>query len=392
MALNAVGNAIAQAHDIEIPLRPVLNSGSVIVHVRIANFVGVRMHRHAVVQVISILLMHLVDKVIGFPGGVDVDLILETRSLVDLLLSLAHGLGDVDETVALDLIVDRDLLTLLGDRAMLAITEFEEAGLHVDLIDLLVLIRLGDVIGGIPQLITNVDLNGSRNDSIALNAVPIRTRNQCIAAAELLTRLTGRVRLRLVPVAANHGVLLAERRSTTIDVALKRAAVDAGHPILLRSGSVVAALIVLVADLEITNAERLGMTEFRTPIGPGNTAIGIGALLGVQELDHVGRIGCVAAADAVNHDDLGVHLFGELGDLEQAESRHKARLAGIVVEAMNLRSALDLGRLGIKVTDGLGPHIVVRDRATRVAQRAETRLFVQDGKSSLTVPSGFTVP
>ena len=264
---------------------------------------------------------------------------------------------------------------------MLTIAEREETGLSVELVNLIILTGLGDICGGIPQLITNVDLNGARNDSIALDAVLIRTRNQCIAAAELLARLTGRERLCLVPISTNHRILLAVKGcDTAVNVALKRTAGNVGHPVLLRRCSIGAALVILVTNLEIANSERLRMAELRTSIGPGNPAIGIGAPLGVQELNHVGRIGCVAAADAVNHDDLGVHLFGELGDLEQAESRHKARLTGIVVEAMNLRSALDLGRLGIKVTDGLGPHIVVRDRATRVAQRAETRLFVQGGK------------
>ena len=380
MALNAVGNAIAQAHDVEIPLRPVLNSSSVIIHVRIANFVGVRMHRHAVVQVVGVLLVHLVNEIIGFPRSVDIDLVLRVRHLVDLLLGLAHGLGNVNEAVTLNLIVDRDLLTLLGNRAMLAITEFKEASLHVELVNLIILAGLGDIRGGVPQLIVDVHLDGVLHHGVAFSAVLVRAGNKRVAAGELLTRLTGRVRLRLVPVAANHGVLLVEGRSATINVALKRTAGNVGHPILLRSGSVVAALIVLVADLEITNAKGLGMTELGALVGPGNTAVGIGALLCVQELNHVSGICGVTTADTVDHDDLGVHLFGELGNLKQAEGGHKAGLTWVVVEAVDLRGALDLGRLGIKVANRLGPHVVVRNRATGIAQGAESGLLIQCGE------------
>ena len=44
---------------------------------------------------------------------------------------------------------------------------------------------------------------------------------------------------------------------------------------------------------------------------------------------------------------------------------------------MDLRGALDLLGVGIEVANGLGPHIIVGNRAARVAQRAKARLLVE---------------
>ena len=85
------------------------------------------------------------------------------------------------------------------------------------------------------------------------------------------------------------------------------------------------------------------MAELSALIGPSNTTIGVGTLLGVQELDHVGSVERVTAADAVDHDNLGVHLLRELCDLEQAERRYKARLALVrsISLVMGSRSPMD---------------------------------------------------
>lgn len=190
---------------------------------------------------------------------------------------------------------------------MLAIAEGEEAGGHVELVNLVAWLGGLDVVDGAPKLIVHVNLDGVLHDRVTSLAALIGARDKRVAAGEFLVLLTRGVRLGDVPIATNDGVLLVEGRGATVHIALKGTTVDVGHPILLRGSAVIAALVVLIADLEITDAEGFGMAELSALIGPSNTTIGVGTPLGVQELDHVGGVERVTAADAVDHDDLGVH-------------------------------------------------------------------------------------
>ena len=113
----------------------------------------------------------------------------------------------------------------------------------------------GDVVDGAPELIAHVNLDGALHNRVASLTLLIGARDKRVAAGEFLVLLTRGVRLGDVPIATNDGVLLIEGRGTTVYIALKDTTVDVGHPILLRGSAVIAALVVLIADLEITNAE-----------------------------------------------------------------------------------------------------------------------------------------
>ena len=144
------------------------------------------MYCQAVVEVIGILLMHPVDEGIRLPRGVDVDCILSPGILINLRHSVTHFRRDVSKAVTLDLIVNGNLLSSLGNGTVFAIAKDEAAGRHVKLVYLSGCASGRNIIDGSPGFIAYINLNGASHNRIARMPVFSHTRDEGIATSKLL--------------------------------------------------------------------------------------------------------------------------------------------------------------------------------------------------------------
>ena len=306
------------------------------------------MDRQPVIQIIIPSFMHLVDKPFRLKAGINVDLFLRQSVLavifIDLIHRAAHRLGDLYESVPIHTVVGSDLLTVLRDCPVRAVSEMHCPRLVVYGVNLRIRPGSSQVRHLRPLSTSHIDLHAAFiyrcEGCIVLGLlVPLHA---CIAQIESLIRRAVRAGSRLVPVILRHNILPGKRRCTAVDISGKRAALHIIDPVGLRGRSVRSALVHLISDLKVPHIVRSFMTVRRAHFSPCRAAVRVGAHLRIQILDQVRRIVCIPARQGVYIYQLRVMLPRELRRLVKPKVRRNAVLTGIIVKAVDLGHTLFL--------------------------------------------------